>query len=38
MPMLRGEVIWDGQTFLGRAGQGAFLQCASPSLLARRMA
>jgi dihydropyrimidinase len=25
--LLRGEVVWDGQNFLGRVGQGEFLPC-----------
>ncbi|HUG22700.1 dihydropyrimidinase [Piscinibacter sp.] len=32
----RGEVLWDGQRFLGRAGRGRFLNCGAPSLLPRR--
>ena len=28
--LLRGEVVWDAGTFLGRAGSGAFLRCGLP--------
>jgi dihydropyrimidinase len=30
MTLLRGEVVWDGQQFLGRAGAGQFLHCERP--------
>jgi dihydropyrimidinase len=36
MTIARGEVVWDGQRFLGRAGRGRFLPCGAPSLLPRR--
>jgi dihydropyrimidinase len=36
MTIARGEVVWDGQRFLGRAGRGQFLPCGVPSLLPRR--
>ena len=29
--LLRGQVVWDGQQFLGRAGQGRFLRCERPA-------
>ena len=32
----RGEVVWDGQKLLSRAGRGRFLPCGTPSLLPRR--
>jgi dihydropyrimidinase len=32
----RGEVVWDGTTFMGRAGRGQFLVCDRPSLLPTR--
>jgi dihydropyrimidinase len=32
----RGEVVWDGREFHGRAGRGQFLRCATPSLTPRR--
>jgi len=32
----RGEVVWDGEHFLGRAGRGRFQPCGAPSLLPRR--
>ena len=30
MTLLRGEVVWDGKKFLGRAGAGQFLHCERP--------
>jgi dihydropyrimidinase len=36
LTLLRGEVVWDGQNFTGRAGRGRFLPCGTPSLLPRR--
>ncbi|WOB06204.1 dihydropyrimidinase [Piscinibacter gummiphilus] len=30
MTLLRGEVVWDGKRFLGRAGAGQFLHCERP--------
>lgn len=32
----RGEVVWNGQAFTGRAGRGRFLRCGEPSLQPRR--
>jgi dihydropyrimidinase len=32
----RGEVLWDGTTFAGRAGRGKFLRCGPPALQPRR--
>jgi dihydropyrimidinase len=32
----RGEVVWDGTTFAGRAGRGKFLRCGPPALQPRR--
>jgi dihydropyrimidinase len=32
----RGEVVWDGQAFTGRAGRGRFLRCGEPALQPRR--
>ena len=32
----RGEVVWDGQKFHGRAGHGRFLRCATPDVARRR--
>ena len=32
----RGEVVWDGVAFQGRAGRGQFLKCDRPSLLPAR--
>ncbi|KQT11407.1 dihydropyrimidinase [Ramlibacter sp. Leaf400] len=36
LTLSRGEVVWDGQGFTGRAGRGRFLPCGAPSLLPRR--
>jgi dihydropyrimidinase len=36
LTLSRGEVVWDGQRFTGRAGQGRFLPCGAPTLLPRR--
>ncbi|MFT4268356.1 MAG: dihydropyrimidinase [Xenophilus sp.] len=33
MTLSRGEVLWDGQRYLGRPGQGRFLPCGRPGLL-----
>ncbi len=33
MTLSRGEVVWDGEKFTGRAGHGRFLRCDLPSLL-----
>ncbi len=38
MTIARGEVVWDGREFHGRAGRGQFLACGAPSLLPRRRA
>ena len=32
----RGEVVWDGKLFHGRAGRGEFLPCGAPTLLPAR--
>jgi dihydropyrimidinase len=32
----RGEVVWDGQAFIGRPGRGRFLRCGEPALQPRR--
>jgi dihydropyrimidinase len=32
----RGEVVWDGSEFHGRAGRGNFLACGTPTLLPRK--
>jgi dihydropyrimidinase len=36
LTLSRGEVVWDGQAYTGRAGRGRFLECGRPSLLPRR--
>ena len=36
LTLSRGEVVWDGGRFHGRAGRGCFLACGTPSLMARR--
>lgn len=36
LTLCRGEVVWDGQQFLGQAGRGQFLPCGRPTLVARR--
>ncbi len=36
LTLSRGEVVWDGQAFRGRAGHGRFLACGAPSLLPTR--
>jgi dihydropyrimidinase len=36
LTLSRGEVVWDGRAFTGRAGHGRFLRCGAPSLLPRR--
>ena len=32
LTLSRGEVVWDGQNFTGRAGRGQFLRCGEPTL------
>ena len=32
LTLSRGEVVWDGQAFTGRAGRGQFLKCGEPTL------
>ena len=36
LTLSRGEVVWDGQDFHGRAGRGEFLACGAPSLMPSR--
>jgi dihydropyrimidinase len=36
LTLSRGEVVWDGETFTGRAGRGRFLRCGEPTLQPRR--
>lgn len=36
LTLSRGEVVWDGRDFHGRAGRGQFLACGAPSLLPSR--
>jgi dihydropyrimidinase len=36
LTLSRGEVVWDGQSFTGRAGRGKFLACGAPTILPRR--
>jgi dihydropyrimidinase len=36
LTLSRGEVVWDGSSFTGRAGRGRFLPCGTPTLLPRR--
>jgi dihydropyrimidinase len=36
LTLSRGEVVWDGANFSGRAGRGRFLACGVPSLSAQR--
>jgi dihydropyrimidinase len=36
LTLSRGEVVWDGTSFTGRAGRGRFLPCGTPTLLPRR--
>ena len=36
MTRARGEVVWDGTAFTGRAGHGRFLPCGAPTLQPRR--
>ncbi|TFZ05188.1 dihydropyrimidinase [Ramlibacter henchirensis] len=36
LTLSRGEVVWDGTSFTGKAGRGKFLPCGRPSLLPRR--
>jgi dihydropyrimidinase len=36
LTLSRGDVVWDGQAFSGRAGHGKFLRCGAPSLQPRR--
>ncbi|HEY0201104.1 MAG TPA: amidohydrolase family protein, partial [Burkholderiaceae bacterium] len=35
LTLSRGEVVWDGRDFHGRAGRGRFLPCGNPTLLPR---
>ncbi len=35
LTLSRGEVVWDGREFQGRAGRGHFLPCGLPSLVPR---
>ena len=37
LTLSRGEVVWNGQSFTGTAGNGRFLPCGTPSLLPRRV-
>jgi dihydropyrimidinase len=36
LTLARGEVVWDGREFTGRAGRGRFLRCGVPTLQPRR--
>ncbi|MDB5954780.1 dihydropyrimidinase [Ramlibacter sp.] len=36
MTLARGEVVWDGSRFSGKAGAGRFLPCGAPSLLPKK--
>jgi dihydropyrimidinase len=36
LTLSRGEVVWDGTTFHGRAGRGKFLRCGPPSMVPQR--
>ncbi|MES3000674.1 MAG: dihydropyrimidinase [Pseudomonadota bacterium] len=36
LTLSRGEVVWDGREFTGRAGHGRFLRCGAPTLQPRR--
>ena len=36
LTLSRGEVVWDGKNFSGRAGRGRFLACGAPSLMPTR--
>jgi dihydropyrimidinase len=36
LTLSRGEVVWDGTNFSGRAGRGRFLACGTPSLMPAR--
>ncbi len=36
MTLSRGEVVWDGTNFVGKAGRGEFLVCGKPTLLPTR--
>ncbi|ABE42511.1 dihydropyrimidinase [Polaromonas sp. JS666] len=36
LTLSRGEVVWDGRDFHGRAGRGQFLACGAPSLMPSR--
>jgi dihydropyrimidinase len=38
LTLSRGEVVWDGTHFTGRAGHGRFLRCGAPTLQPRREA
>jgi dihydropyrimidinase len=36
LTLSRGEVVWDGERFTGRAGRGRLLACGKPTLLPQR--
>jgi dihydropyrimidinase len=36
LTLSRGEVVWDGTSFHGRAGRGKFLRCGPPALVPQR--
>jgi dihydropyrimidinase len=36
MTLSRGEVLWDGTRFTGKAGRGQFLPCGAPALLGKK--
>jgi len=38
LTLSRGEVLWDGRDFHGRAGRGRFLACGAPTLMANAAA
>lgn len=38
LTLSRGETVWDGARFTGRAGAGRFLPCGTPTILPRRVA
>jgi dihydropyrimidinase len=38
LTLSRGEVVWDGKAFTGRAGRGQFLKCGEPTLRPSRRA
>ena len=37
LTLSRGDVVWDGSNFLGRAGRGKFLRCGPPALVPQRI-